>query len=65
MAINVVLHFNTELQVSYACLPTFSNVTVVAFGKIYIINVRDLEPGLRKMICSSKLTCLDIMKSNS
>ena len=30
---------------------------------IYIVNIRGLEPRLRKMICSS--TCLDIMRSNS
>ena len=53
-----------KLDVSYASQHTFSKVTVTIFENyIYIVNIRGLEPRLRKMICSS--TCLDIMRSNS
>ena len=53
-----------KLDVSYASQHTFSKVTVTIFENYrYIVNIRGLEPRLRKMICSS--TCLDIMRSNS
>ena len=46
-----------KLDVSYASQHTFSKVTVTIFENyIYIVNIRGLEPRLRKMICSS--TCL-------
>ena len=64
--INIVFQriFYIELDVSYASQHTFSKVPVTIFENyIYIVNIRGLEPRLRKMICSS--TCLDIMSSNS
>ena len=43
-----------KLDVSYASQHTFSKVTVTIFENyIYIVNIRGLEPSLRKMICSS------------
>ena len=60
--INFVFHRSfIKLDVSYASQHTFSKVTVTIFENyIYIVNVRGLEPRLRKMICSS--TCLDVPK---
>ena len=53
-----------KLDVSYASQHTISKVTVTIFENyICIVNIRGLEPRLRKMICSS--TCLEIMRSNS
>ena len=49
------MHFNIEIDVSYASLQSFSKVTVTIFENyIYIVNMRGLEPRLRKMICSSR-----------
>ena len=49
-------HFNTELDVWYASLHTFSKVTVTKYFKtIYIVNIRGLQPRLRKMISVTAL----------
>ena len=68
--INIVFQriFFIWLDVSYASQHTFSKVTVTIFENyiyIYIMNNRGLEPRLRKLICSSTLLCVEIMRSNS
>ena len=42
-------HFNTELDVSYANLTYIFKSNRYKFRKLYIVNLRGLEPGLRKM----------------
>ena len=49
------MHYNTENEVSYGYVFKGDRYKLVYIS----VNIRVLEPTLRKFICRSKLSCLD------